>query len=848
MRDNTLAGRVERQRLRGATSTNSGNPAAGARRLHSALRMLEWPSPDADAPAWTRLPALTARVLISLGLAEAEQGHPDQGLGTLTVAESLVAENDRGNLLQQRGLVLERAGRTREALPLLDTAVNLLGGGDQPFALACALLNRSMLHFTVGRVGPARHDLEWCGRLAAEHGFDLIGAKAVHNLGYCDVLEGDIPGALRAFELAARGYEVHGPGCLPTLAMDKARALLAAGLAREAAQELNVAFALFRRDRLHADYAWAELTRAQAALVVGDFRAGRAWAARASRRFRRNGDNAWAAICDLTAVRASLPTATYPARLAGQARMVANRLRQSGLPHDADIGELLSIRAALAAGATADAQRAGMALGRARPRAPLESRLLRHLVRAELAHSRDAGGTALRHLRSGLSLIERHRGWVGSTELRAGVSVLGAEVVDAGLRYALERGSPRLIFAWSERCRAQALRTPPVRPPDDAETRAAVAELRQLTHLARVNELEGRRDPLIGRRCAQLERLIRDKDWQLRGSGLISRPASLATVATALAAADRSMISFTDHDGLLVALVIRGNTLHLRRIGDIHVIRETARRLRRDLDALCGRRLPRQLDGAIRESVRHHAMSLSERILGGLEELLSEHVVIVPTADLLGIPWGILPALRGRPVTVSLSAGMWATAWRMAATIPEREGATVLVAGPHLANAAAEIDQIGTMYPMADRLTGAKATVDETVRALNGARVAHVAAHGHHVMDNVLFSHLDLVDGPLMAYDVHGLKAAPSHVVLSACDVGRAAARTSNEALGFTAALLHAGTNTVISSVARIPDDLAVALMVSYHRAIVGGVSPASALAEASNGEHLIPLVCFGAG
>ncbi|HEY5397618.1 MAG TPA: CHAT domain-containing protein [Trebonia sp.] len=145
--------------------------------------------------------------------------------------------------------------------------------------------------------------------------------------------------------------------------------------------------------------------------------------------------------------------------------------------------------------------------------------------------------------------------------------------------------------------------------------------------------------------------------------------------------------------------------------------------------------------------------------------------------------------------------------------------------------------------------------------ALDGAPLAHLAAHGHHDRENVLFSRLDLADGPLMAYDVQRLPQPPRHVVLSACDVGRTVVRPGDEILGFTAALLHLGTATVISSVSRVDDETALAIMTAYHRALSAGLRPAEALARA--GGHpdpnaapanaaldapLTPFVCFGAG
>lgn len=837
--------RIETRRLAATELTNSGHPAAAARRLRALLRTLGWT--DMAGPGRTEHRASAARVLISLGLAEAEQGNTAQGLRILDSAATIVAERDLANLMQQRGLVLARAGSTAEALPLLDTAITLLGTADEPFTLACALLNRSMLHFTLGRIRPARQDLRWCGQVSGTHGFHLIGAKVGHNLGYCDLLEGDLPAALRAFEVAERQYVAHGPGCLPTLAMDKARALLAAGLAREADQELNKAFAMFRRDRLSADYAWSELTRAQAALLTGEFSNARAWATRAGRRFRRGSDGAWALVCDLTALRAALPGSTRPAALARRAQQIAARLRDARLKHDADLAELLAVRAFLAAGRVTDARAALRVLGPARRHGPLENRLFRQLVRAELAGTERTRGVVFRQVRAGLTIIERQRSVLGSVELRVGASALGAELAAVGLRHALDSGSASLVFAWSERCRAQALRTRPLRPPTDPETRDLLAELRQLSQLARVAEMAGRRDPELARRCARLERLVRDKDWQRRGSGEISRPTNLAAVVEALADAGRTMVSFVDHGGALLAVVIRAGAVRLHAVGDMAIATETTHRLRGDLDAQFVPRLPDRLAAAIRRSLCTDLDLLVDNTVGRLCDVLrDDDVVIVPPVGLTGVPWGLLPGLRGRPVTVALSAHLWVRA-RRAAVRHRPNGIRVLVAGPHLTHATAEVDAIAGIHPGAVRLTGQAATVKETLRALDGAELAHLAAHGHHQTDNVLFSHLDLADGPLMAYDMFDLDAAPNHVVLASCDVGQSAVRAGNEALGFTAALLHAGTSTVVSAVARVPDDLVAEAAVAYHRATAAGTSPAAALAQVTDAS-LVPLVCFGAG
>jgi CHAT domain-containing protein len=105
-----------------------------------------------------------------------------------------------------------------------------------------------------------------------------------------------------------------------------------------------------------------------------------------------------------------------------------------------------------------------------------------------------------------------------------------------------------------------------------------------------------------------------------------------------------------------------------------------------------------------------------------------------------------------------------------------------------------------------------------------------------------------LADGPLMAYDLQRLSKPPRCVILSACEVGRSEIRSGDEHLGFTAALLYAGTSTVIASGALVPDKAAAPLMATLHRALSAGAAPAAALADAMTANQIDPFVCFGAG
>jgi CHAT domain-containing protein len=172
----------------------------------------------------------------------------------------------------------------------------------------------------------------------------------------------------------------------------------------------------------------------------------------------------------------------------------------------------------------------------------------------------------------------------------------------------------------------------------------------------------------------------------------------------------------------------------------------------------------------------------------------------------------------------------------------------VLAAGPRLAHAEAEVAAIAGLYANPIVLRGQAATVEATLRAMDGARTVHLAAHGHHERGNVMFARIDLADGPLMAYDLQRLSRPPRRVILSACELGRADVRIGDEHLGFTAALLYAGTRTVISSGVLIPDADAPPFMAALHKALISGEAPAAAIASAAAADRNEPFVCFGAG
>jgi CHAT domain-containing protein len=201
-------------------------------------------------------------------------------------------------------------------------------------------------------------------------------------------------------------------------------------------------------------------------------------------------------------------------------------------------------------------------------------------------------------------------------------------------------------------------------------------------------------------------------------------------------------------------------------------------------------------------------------------------------------------------VAVAPSATTWSS---LRVPRPAPGERVALVAGPGLRHARAEVAALSDMYARAVTLVGRQATVAAVMESLEGAALAHLACHGHFRADSPLFSSLELADGPLNAYELQRLRRPPRLIVLSACDLGTSDTRPGDELLGFAAALIGMGTQTIIASVVPVPDAGAKRLMISLHGRLTGGAPPASALAGAQSemsrrGPGQAGFVCLGAG
>ncbi|MDT8910187.1 CHAT domain-containing protein [Amycolatopsis sp. PS_44_ISF1] len=844
---------------RGRAAASDQRPTAAVRLFRQALssivRVAE-PEPE--------LLELHTRVLISLAAAEAEVTSTEAGLAHLQTAETarlrLPECSTRAELrlivIIQRGVVLMRAGRFRESLAVYDAVLPAIEAefDDKGFTLVRGLNNRALVHMAMNNPDAAQTDLEHALALAVEYGHTLLEGKLRQNLGDHAQLVGDVPQALSSYEEAARILTTESPGSLPLIRLDQARALLTAGLGEEAARHLDEALPALRDNGSGQYIAEAEVARAAAALLEGDFALARQFASAARRRFLRRGNRTWAEIAGLARLRADVHKilagdgAKSTPRLPRELVALAERLAALGLRDETAVARLLAVRLLLRRKEITEAAAVLARVPKPRATTPVDHRMLHRLCRAELAVATDRPRSALAQARAGLRELGMIRDRMGGLDLVCGTAVHGAELGRLAMRLVLRRArrnaaGARRMFAWLERTRAQVYRYEPLPVIEDPALARNITEMRHLQRRIQRARLEGEPVKALEQSYAHLQQEASRLGWHTSKWG---RPRPVATPDEVVRhLGERVLVSLVPHNGQLYSVVVDRGTFRLLKLGPLADIVETATQLHADLDALAPDLLPPPLAEAVGASAHVRADKLDRLISASLVKTLDDReLVIVPIGQLYAMPWGALPSLRGRAVSIAPSATAWIAAKRRTA-----EGPVLLAGGPGVPGSVGEVSKLRSVYPDARLVDGPGATSHAVLAALDGTRLAHLVAHGAHEPANALFSRLELVDGPLFAHETSRLERPPESVVLAACELAMSHIRPGEEALGFAGTLLARGSRTVIGAVARVGDRAAADTMADLHRRLATGTPPALALAEAIAIDPLRrPFVCLGAG
>jgi hypothetical protein len=855
----------------GVAENNAGRPARALPLLRRALE---------GVPASDGLPdveELLTRIWISIATSESELGGLARGLAALTEAQQHVSTARKPALQawldNQLGFMLVRGGKVAEGLNHLNAAVDLLEHVDSAMSYSI-LLNRGTTHLFRGDLRSARTDLTQAVQVARAEHLPTAEAKAQHNLGYLEFLAGNLATGLRMMDEI---LELDADVSSAVILLDRARVMIEAGLHRDADTSLRLAGELFRTARLFKDVGEVELARAECALLDGEVAAARRLASSARDRFRRRGNERWRREAELVLLQADLAAGRPGRRLARPALRLAEEYRAEALNTQARTAQLIAAEALLRAGAVAEAGEVARGAGTIRGGDPISARLQTRLVRGRLHWANGDRAEARREIRTGLAELARHQARFGSIDVQTAGAVHGRALAELHVTLALAEGKPRAVLAAVELSRATSSRIQPVVAPDDPAVADLLAELRRLTE-----ELRGlTSDPAAAarvaggrRRMTEIEQSLRAQSWHWQGTGDSERAASPDRILAGLAEAAAVGVTYFEAEQRLHGLVASPAGLRLVPLGPAAPVFEWTRRIRADLDMLARGGLPEPISDAVRRSLRRSLDRLDGSIVAPLE-LPDARLVLSPTGPLAVLPWGLLPSLRARPVVVVPSG----TAWLLARADGDRQpadrangsasadradrpasadradrpasagGAMRAFAGPGLAHAETEAASVAAIWSQAGPVGGPEADRTAVKAALAEARMVHLAAHGTHNAENPLFSSIRLADGPVFAYELDQSAGSAEHVVLSACELGQATIRPGDEALGLTSVLLHLGTRSVISGVAKVHDQVAAEVMLRYHEALADGIASDQALAEACavSVDLPAPFVCFGA-
>ncbi|MFB9644867.1 hypothetical protein ACFFPJ_03540, partial [Microbacterium terregens] len=422
---------------------NRGRLTAAERTLARAEALTD------DVDLRGRIAGTRAVILVRTGrVAEAEQLCLEtlQGPG-LSSATTAILEG-------QLGSIAEFAGRLDDADQWLSRAIATI---DEPVARAHLLINRSLISMQRRELDRAAQDTGTAAEIYARSALAVDEAEARHNLGYIDLLRGDLVAALTEMTAARETLAAASRPGSAISDLDRAEVLREAGLTREAEELLTRAARVFGSARMPKERAEAEFQLASSLLTHDPARARRV-AATATRRFRAIGNDPWAQRAEAVRLRAELSGGQVvhggavvpgPARVprAEEVDQAASALDREGLRSEAAALRLTRQLWAARTGLAGAGERSST---RVPATATLDVRLLAHEVRAVRAAARGRHSEAGRHAARGLDAFADWQRDFGSLDLQTSIAMHGNGLMGAGLSSAMRSGRPDVMFEWAE--------------------------------------------------------------------------------------------------------------------------------------------------------------------------------------------------------------------------------------------------------------------------------------------------------------------------------------------------------------------------------------------------------------
>ena len=394
-----FAAESDAERALGIAATHLEDIDGAVRHLRSAINLANRVG-SAEQAAEARL-----RLAFALSI----RGRPQQGMREIASAVPGLHGAARARAEAQRGAIFNLLGQFDSSLLCFRTAVPTLRRAGDHLWLQRVLSNRAIAHGYRHEFTAAEADLHEAEGLCRELELDLSLAVVQQNLGWVYAVKGDVPGALRYFDLAERYFRALDTHQLGWLLHDRSELLLSVHLvaeAREAAEE-----AVAEHERMHRRIAVPEvrLLVAQTAALDGETGNAVDQANRAMREFNRQQRPHWGTLARFVVLRARLAGDQRSTVAVAQLERAADDLSSAGWPAAALESRLLAGRLALDRGWT----------GRGRLQLHRASRHRRHgpvLFRARAwyceALARRASGNrrgAAVAIRTAVRILDEHR-------------------------------------------------------------------------------------------------------------------------------------------------------------------------------------------------------------------------------------------------------------------------------------------------------------------------------------------------------------------------------------------------------------------------------------------------------
>jgi len=783
-----------------------------------------------------------------------------------------------GKIEQNLGGIHFRRDNYREAEEFYRTA-------RERFATLNALQDLTKAENNLATVLTAQHKFRQAAPLyqlalthAQHEGFAVTQAEIECNLGCLKLFQGRFDQALDYLERSRRRYAVLGmPHEAAVAEQELADAYLELNLAPEAAAIYARVIPIFAERGMRAEQARALAYAGRACLLLNQRDAARVHLNEARALYAVEGNVVGAALVTLT--EADVYYAEGDFNAAHEAALRAEQaFRTAGAKGRMLLARWLQGETARALHWTQQAHTILLNTLQEAEMQVVPQLVQRCLTTLGLLYKAEGDvATAEMSFKQAVSVIESLRAPLPADEFRTAFIADKLTPYAELVRLCLAEGTPERVaeaFSYVERARARALvemvsgALPPHPRPRDAFEAEVFARLEALQedlnwfysqiNRARDGSAERRTVAIaalqneVGEREARVLELTRQ--LQQRGQSVVIsvEPPTIAQLQHHLGTDTVLVEYFSLDDELLVFIISNEGIAVVRQLGTWAVVEAALTQLRYQIDVLRhGAEHVHSHLHQLTERAQHHLRTLYDLLVRPIESHIGDRrVLVVPHRVLHYVPFhalydGARYLIEQHEVAYMPSAGI--LPYCLGQPSHELQRAVFLgVPDTHTPRVRDEVLALAPLFPEAETLLGAAATLTALRAHASSADILHLACHGHFRPDNPLFSSLRLADGWLTVRETYDLELSCKLVVLSACETGVSAIAPGDELIGLARGFFSAGAPSLLVSLWTVDDAATEMFMVAFYTRLRSGVTPATALREAQCALlHLYPHPFF---